>query len=378
MLKISEENRLWAEEVWEKIKEKIYYTSGIVGANFPYTTTNGKYEKFARFDDIAWWTNGFWPCMMLQMYKATGDEYFLNIARGCEEKLDEALYDYDKLIHDVGFMWDISAFADYRLTGDYKARQRGLTAAAALMSRYNLKGGFIRAWNLPEAKGWVIIDCMMNLPLLYRASEAVGDERFAHIAQAHADMAMKYLVRADGSCEHVVDLDPQTGVPVGKPHTQGYSVDSVWSRGQAWGIYGFVLSYILSGKQEYLDTAKKIANYFIANLSEDGVPLCDFAAPEEPVIKDSTAGTCAACGLIEIAKCVPEYEKKTYLDAAIRILKGITENCCDFTKEEMSIVQMGTGAYHDPPESVHIPIIYGDSFYIEAIGKLLGNEFLFW
>lgn len=377
MIQLNEQDRQWVQDTWNRAEQKIRRTANVVGANFPYTTTGGKYEAFAVNDDIAWWTNGFWPCMMLQCYHATGDEFYLEIARQCEEKLDEALHRYDALIHDVGFMWDISAFADYRLTGHDPSRQRGLLAAAVLASRYNIKGGYIRAWNLPEAKGWAIIDCMMNLPLLYRASEAVDDERFAYIAQAHADMAMQYFVRPDGSCEHVVDLDPLTGQPVGKPHTQGYSVNSAWSRGQAWGLYGFALSYLLSGKAAYLDTAKRIAHYFLAALSDDGVPDADFRAPREPVRKDSTAGVCAACGLIEIARCVGEDEGRLFLDGALKILKGITAHCCDFSAEEASIVGMGTEAYHSE-RGVHIPIIYGDSFYIEALQKLLDNPFLFW
>lgn len=377
MIQLSAKDRQWAEETWQRAEQKLRRVAKKIGAQFPYTTIDGDYEKAARSYDIAMWTNGFWPCMMLQGYLATGEEFYLDIARGCEQQLDEALHNYDQLIHDVGFMWDISAFADYRLTGSDAARQRGLLAAAVLASRFNLKGGYIRAWNMPEAKGWAIIDCMMNLPLLYRASEAVDDERFAHIARAHADMAMKYFVRPDGSCEHVIDLDPLTGVPVGKPHTQGYSVDSSWSRGQAWGLYGFVLSHRLSGEQAYLDTAKRIAHYFLAALSEDGVPDADFRAPSQPVRKDSTAGVCAACGLLEIARCVGKGESKLYVDGALKILKGITQHCCDFSEREDAIVGMGTEAYHQE-KGVHIPIIYGDSFYLEALQKLLGNEFLFW
>jgi unsaturated chondroitin disaccharide hydrolase len=190
-------------------------------------------------------------------------------------------------------------------------------------------------------------------------------------------MTMKYFVRPDGSCEHVVDLDLITGEPKGKPHTQGYTLDSAWSRGQAWGLYGFILCHILSSKEEYLNTAKRIAHYFIASLSEDGVPDADFRAPKEPVRKDSTAGACAACGLIEIAKCVDEHEKPLYLNAAMKILKGLREHCCDFSEEEGSILGMGSEAYHSKT-GIHIPIIYGDSFFIEALQKLLGNEFIMW
>lgn len=143
------------------------------------------------------------------------------------------------------------------------------------------------------------------------------------------------------------------------------------------GLYGFALSYIHTGKQEYLDTAKKIAHYFIACICDDYLPKCDFRSPNEPVIYDSTAGAIAACGLLEIAKNVPEHEKKIYFNAAVKMLKALEENFCNWEEDEDSILQMGTEAYHRE-EGKHIPIIYGDYYFVEAIYKLKGNTTLFW
>ena len=226
--------------------------------------------------------------------------------------------------------------------------------------------------------GRVIIDCMMNIPLLYWASDETGDPRYQYVAMSHADTTMKTHLRADGSVHHMVDLDIVTGEPVEAFGGQGYELGSSWSRGQSWALYGYVLSYIHTQKQVYLDAAKRVAHYFIANIAEYAVPLCDFRAPKEPVIYDTTAGACAACGLIEIAKNVPEHEQPLYMKAALRILKALEKDFCDWSDKEDSILQKGTEAYHSPDSSKHIPIIYGDYFFTEAIYKLKGFDMLFW
>ena len=193
---------------------------------------------------------------------------------------------------------------------------------------------------------------------------------------AHADMAMRDHVREDGSMNHIVVHDPESGEMVETLGGQGYGVGSTWSRGESWGLYGFILSYIHTGEERYLDTAKKIAHYFISNVADtDYLPLVDFRAPEEPVLYDSTAGAIAACGLIEIAKHVPEFEQRPYITAAIKILKAMEEKFCNWEENEDSILQMGTEMY---TKGIHMPIIYGDYFFAEAIAKLRGSEFNPW
>ena len=376
MYNISEADKNWVDEIWAKIDSKLRTVAPLNKDKIPYTTVDGVYNDMAK-EDITWWTNGFWPGMMWLMYVGTKNEMYKEVAENAEKMLDAAFEEYDHLHHDVGFMWHISSGVNYRLFGGKKSRVRTSIAADMLASRYNSSGKYIRAWN-EDKVGWVIIDCMMNIPLLYWASEEYKDPRFKYIAMNHADTVMKTHIRPDGSVNHIVDLDPVTGEPKEAFGGQGYELGSSWSRGQAWAIYGYVISYIHTGKQEYLDTAKRVAHYFIANVCDDWLPKADFRCPDEPVIYDSTAGACTACGLLEIARLVPEHEKKLYLNAAMNLLKAMEKNFCNWTEEEQSILQMGTEAYFCRPQGKHAAIIYGDYYFIEAIYKLKGFDMLFW
>lgn len=243
-----------------------------------------------------------------------------------------------------------TAVADYRFTGNHASYIRGQHAANLLAGRFNVLGNFIRAWN-DDKPGWMIIDCLMNLSLLYWASEESGDPRFDAVARRHADTAMEKILRPDGSCNHIAILDPLTGELLEAPAGQGCAEGSSWSRGQSWAVYGFAISYAHTKEQKYLDAAKQTAHYFIANVSlTEYLPLCDFRAPEEPLYYDSTAGACAACGLLEIAKHVPENEKALYEKSALRILKAMEQHFCNWNPEEDGVLGMGKVAYHDEGE----------------------------
>ena len=277
----------------------------------------------------------------------------------------------------MGFLWLHMAVANWRLTGNKEAKRVGVNAAHVLASRFNPLGNFIRAWNGEGREGWMIIDCMMNLPLLYWMSEESGDPRFEAVAKMHADTAMELIVRPDGSCNHIGILDAVTGEMLEAPAGQGYASGSSWSRGQAWALYGFALSYHHTKEQKYLDAAKRIAHYFISNVAlTDYLPLCDFRSPEEPVKYDSTAGGIAACGLLEIAEFVPEHEKKLYTEMAYRILKAMEEKFADWNPENDAFMLYGMASYHG--EEGQQPIIYGDYFYLEAIFRMLGKDTFLW
>ena len=335
------------------------------------------------------WTSGFFGGMNVLMWSYTKNEEYLTTAKVCEEMLDKGLPNFEKLSHDVGFMWHILSGALYKLTGDEASKRRNLFAAAHLFSRFVPSGGFIRVWNGPwrgyDCSGFTIIDCMMNLPQLYWASEVIGDDRFKQIAVAHAETTMLDHVREDGSVVHIVDHDRESGVPVATYGGQGYGVGSSWSRGQTWGIYGFVLSYKHTGDERFLNTAKRVANYFISNCCDDWLPRVDFRAPSQPVYYDTSAGCCAACGLIELAKILPEHEGGMYMNAALNMLKAIWEKFGDADPETDVMISHATGSY--PSEeliakggrnTVHIPIIYTEYYFVEALLKLLGSEFSPW
>ncbi len=336
----------------------------------PYTVKDGGWAP-GPFDGICWWTNGFWPAEMWAMYRLTGDDMYKAEAERAEEMLDAAFQDFDHLHHDVGFMWLISSGADFRMTGNDQSRKRTMKAAALLAGRFN-PAGFIRAWN-GDCVGWAIIDCMMNLNLLYWASDHTGDPRFRKIAMIHADTAMRHFIREDGSCNHIVVFDPETLAVREIPAGQGYASGSSWSRGQAWALYGFTLSFLHTGKNEYLNTARRTADYFICQVKDDWIPRCDFRQPESDPLKDACAGAVAACGLLELSRIT---EEQTYFEAALSLLKALDAHCADWGKASPAILTHCTGSYHG--DDHNIAMTYADFFFMEAILKLQGDSFLFW
>ena len=380
MITLSTQDKQYFQEVWEKVDRKMQQVAVRSYDKFPYTAVDGVHDEW-KDSYLDWWTNGFWGGMMWILYMQTGIEQYIKSALHAEEKLRKVISENAMALHhDVGFMWNITSGVHYRLDGDKAALNDVLLAAFSLASRFNLKGNYIRAWNPPAEDpsdnrnaGWVIIDCMMNIPLLYHASNIVGDPRFAHVAKAHADTTMKNHIREDGSVKHIVSYQPETGEVIEDFRGQGYEKGSAWSRGQAWALYGFTLSYIYTKDERYLNTAKKVANYFISCLTaeKDFLPLCDFRAPAEPVIYDSSAGCCAACGLIELANCVSEYEKPQYLNAAVKLMKSMTEHFVDFSEDTDPLVMYAAEEYHGKN---HMNLIYGDYFYVEALYKLVNEK----
>lgn len=375
----------WLKDTLKKLKDKMEWVIEKNQDKIPYTTDeNGDYDDLTTKETslkglgIDWWTNGFWGGLVWQMYSYTQRPDYVKIARRSEEKLDWCLQDFLCLHHDVGFMYLLTGVADYRLTGNEEGRRRGLHAATILAGRFNPIGQFIRAWNEwgDDTRGWAIIDCMMNLSLLYWASEETKDPRFRQIAMMHADTAIKYFIRKDGSVNHIVEFNPETGEMVRSYSGQGYGDGSSWTRGQAWAIYGFVISYLHTEKEEYLNAAKRVAHYFIANLGEEALVPIDFRQPQEPALEDSCAACIAASGLLELANCVPDLEKEMYHHAAVRMLQTISEKRACWDDECDAIVQNCSSSYHNGDH--HITMVYADYFFVEAMLKLADEGELFW
>ncbi len=371
---LAPETRTWLDDVHKKLCRKMPYA--IEKARqvpwIPYSTRDGGWAPNA----IDWWTNGFWPAAMWQMALATGDARYREEAVRTEIMLDDALAHFDILNHDAGFMWLISSGVRHALEDSAESYGRAMRAAQHLACRFN-PNGFIRAWNGAHNAGWAIIDCMMNLPLLYWASRQTGDPRFRLMAERHADTAMRTFVRPDGSCHHIVAFDPVTGDVTDTPCGQGFAPGSSWSRGQAWGLYGFTLSWLQTGRREYLDTARRIAACFVSQLTEDGIPRCDLRQPAEPDLKDCAAGAIAAAGLIVLSRETEEREAAVFLEASLRMLRAMERTCVNWALDDPALLTRCTTAYHDPGGH-HITMVYADYFFIEAIEALRGQEMLFW
>ncbi len=371
-------DREWAGKVAEKIYGKMKKSAERSVDKIPYLTVDGHFDDWS--DRISWWTNGFYGGQLWQLYHAYGDEIFRTVAENIENKLDGSLMDYMGMDHDSGFKWLLTSVANHKKTGSEKSKNRGMLAAANLAGRFNIAGNFIRAWNDGgdgNTAGWAIIDCMMNLPLLYWAKEQTNDPRFTHIAKAHADTAIKAFVRENGSVNHIVQFDVETGEVVGTLGGQGKEIGSSWTRGQAWAIYGFTLSYIHTGNKIYLDTAKKVARYFESCLTESDIVPVDFCQDKDCQWEDSTAAAIAACGMLEIEKNADNDEEKLFFhNTAMRLLKALEEKRSNWDENVDNIIENGSVAYHD--ERHNFPMIYGDYYFTEAIFKLCDKELFMW
>ena len=371
----TKEQKQWAKAFFDQCENKISAVMGDVIKNYPYTTADGKYDNF---DNFAFsWTSGFWGGMMWLLYQQTGKDIYKERAVTCSRRMKLALSEpenYNCLDnHDLGFVFSLTNVAHYRICGDMDAKIRGLHVATMLAGRFNLKGNYIRAWRNgimgADTRGYAIIDCLMNLPLLYWAAEEYGDERFALFAKAHANTVMKEFIRPDGSVHHIVDFNPQTGKVRGYPRGQGYESGSAWSRGQAWGIYGFTLSYKYTKDPAYLSAAKGVADYVMDHMDPRQLAKVDFYQPNLPDYRDASATACIASGMMELAKCCGADGQK-YADYAFKLLETLYWNC-DFSAGEQSIVQKCTEKYHG--DRHHISLIYADYYLIEALMNCIGE-----
>ena len=367
-------------EVIEKVTAKFRRTvpMAAVQHNVPYASRDGKWIESPWRLGNSWWTAGFWPGMMWLLNALSPDAVFHDEAVRTTELMTEEFRVYRHLNHDVGFMYLLSCGAKHKLEGDEQSKWDTLHAASLLMGRFNPtttpRGGYIKAW---DGKDYAIIDCMMNIPLLYRATRETGDPRFAAVARIHADKAKQHFVRADGSCRHIVEFDPVTGDFVCEHGGQGYCVGSSWSRGQAWALYGFTLLAMNTENADDLATAERIAQYFAANIREDGLVNCDFCQPEDVYRLDNIASACAACGFLELARITGKAE---YQQAAEKLLDGLIDHCCDLDPNGpyCGILTHCTAAYHDDNVGTHTNITYGDYFFVEALCKLAGRDPMLW
>lgn len=366
------EYKNWSVDTMNRIVKKLEITAHQIGARFPHASTDGIYDN----KSADWWTNGFWPGILWIAYQYSKNEEFAKIAKEVEDKLDKPLDEFELLLHDVGFMWMLSSKPQYDFFKTDASRVRLLKSASHLAGRFNIKGNFIRAWNWEI--GWAIIDCLMNLPLLYWASKETGDPRFNHIASAHLETVLKYFIREDGSVNHIVSFDPATGNFLEVKAGQGARPDSAWSRGAAWAIYGLALAYRHLKNEDALSKCIKVADFFIESLPDDYVSHWDFRVERNTdTPRDTSASACAACGLLELSEFTSKEKADYYREKAYLILKSLTDNYSNLDNNDQALLREGTGNLPGGKD-VNVGLIYGDYYYIEGISRLCGEENIFW
>ena len=325
----------------------------------PKTFENGKLVTA----NIRWWTSGFFPGSLWLLYEHTGDDELRQYAEHFTSRL-ESLKDYTGT-HDLGFMVFCSYGNGYRLTGNEAYKDVINQASASLATRFNEAVGCIRSWNTgrkehPEEDYIVIIDNMMNLEML----EWSG---YHDLARKHADTTIANHFRDDYSTYHVVTYNELTGEVTDKRTAQGDADASAWSRGQAWGLYGYTMMYRVTGLERYLEQAVHIADYLIPRLPEDAIPNWDFDAEKQ--MKDSSAGSIMASALIEL---YGHTGNKEYLAVAERQLRSLSSPAYLAAVGENGnfILKHGTG--HLPAGTeVDVPLTYGDYYFIEAAMRYL-------
>ena len=353
----------------------------------PETSKNNKYAPVENLE----WTTGFLTGQYWLAYELTGNEAFKEAALIHVDSFEKRIKENINVDHhDMGFLYTLSCVAAWQLTGSVSGKEAAILAADKLMSRFHTKGDFIQAWGEFGAKSnyRLIIDCLMNLPLLYWASEITGDEKYKIIGLKHEETSLNCVVRPDNSTYHTYYFDPETGEKDRGVTAQGYSNDSPWARGQAWGIYGMALSYKYNKGQNALDLFKKITDFYITKVTEncaDLIPYWDLIftdSDNEP--KDSSAAVIAACGMLEMAKYLPKEEADYYTDFALKSAKSLYDTYRATPEKSNGLLYHGvygkSSEFNTVPDNgVDECTSWGDYFWMELLMRLTKPDWkIYW
>jgi rhamnogalacturonyl hydrolase YesR len=317
-----------------------------------------------------WWTSGFFPGSLWYLYEYSKDDKMRDYARMMTARIEKEKN--NRGTHDLGFMLYCSFGNGLRLTGEESYNEVLLTGARSLSTRFKPNIGCIQSWN--SRRGWqcpVIIDNMMNLEFLMWAFRESGDSSFYKICVRHSDTTIKNHFRPDLSSYHVVSYDTVTGKVEVKQTHQGAADESAWSRGQSWGLYGFVVMYRETGLKRYLDQAIHIADFMInhPDMPEDMIPYWDFNAPGIPDAKrDASAGAIMASALIELSSFVDPGSGTIYLQVAEQQLRNLASPAYRARPGENGnfILMHSVGSIPGNSE-IDVPLTYADYYFIEAL-----------
>lgn len=376
----------------EELREAMDYCTAQVLRNLPAFTERfqNAYSVDGFYQPIEnnYWTTGFWTGEIWLSYEDTQDPRFAEAgAVQVQSFLDRINNKIEVDHHDMGFLYSPSCVAAYKLTGSQQAREAAIKAADQLITRYHPVGEFIQAWgpmNAPENYR-LIIDCLLNLPLLYWASEETGDPRYRDIAEHHIHTAVANVIREDYSTWHTFYFNMETGAPDHGATCQGYRDGSAWARGQAWGIYGMALAYRYTGRKEYIELFRHVTDYFLAHLPQDLVPYWDLEftdGDDQP--RDSSSASIAACGMLEMARYLEPDEAAQYQAIARQLVRAVYDHYAVKDPQiSNGLVLHSTYSNHSPYNTCDHKGVdecnsWGDYFYMEALTRLLKDWREYW
>lgn len=350
-----------------------------MGEYYPDDTSNGQHYRLRRHGSHApganvGWTTGFWTGMLWLAYELTGQEHYRRAATAQTADFGRRLAQgVDLEHHDMGFLYILSSVAADRVGKLAGARATALGAADRLLARLLPGAGIIQAWGSlddPAERGRVIIDSVMNLPLLHWASAVSGDTKYSDAARSHLQRTCRHLVRGDGSTCHTYYFDADTGAALRPVTHQGLDHHSCWARGQAWAIYGLALNHRHLPALGLLETAMQVADRFLAGLPPDQIALWDLSLPHESgEPRDSSACAIAACGLFDLAAQLPAGPLRQHYDAAgARLLDALSARCAGKLPAQGGLLTHGT--YHRLAGlGVEECTLWGDYYYLEALAR---------
>lgn len=323
------------------------------------------------WSNSSWWCSGFYPGSLLYLFEQTKDSALYKEAMFMLQTLEKEKF--NKGTHDLGFMMYCSFGNAERIAPKPEYKEILLESAKSLSTRFNPKVGSIRSWNSKGDEFLVIVDNMMNLELLFWATKTTGDSSFYKIALTHADNTIKNHFRVDNSSYHVLNYDSTTGAVQQRRTHQGFSNESAWARGQAWGLYGFTTMYRETKDKKYLEQAKKIADFILKhpNLPADKIPYWDFNAPNIPAaLRDASAAAITTSALFELCNYVGATTGKYYFGEAEAMLKSLASPQYHSAPGANGgfIIQHCVGHFPAGTE-VDVSLSYGDYYFIEALKR---------
>lgn len=376
----------------EQVEEALTAAIAQVRRNLPAFTYNcqnhSSVDNFYPPCENNQWTCGFWPGEIWLADEHTGDDAFKQSGDILVESfLHRIQHKIEVDHHDMGFLYTPSCVAAYKLTGNQAARTAALLAADQLTRRFQPVGQFIRAWGELGARDnyRYIIDCLLNLPLLYWAGGETGNAHYGDIARRHIATCLKYSIRADGSTFHTVFMDPKSGAFDRGETCQGYRDDSIWARGQAWAVYGMALCYRYTKEPAYLEAFHRVLAYYLMRLPGGMVPYWDLIFGDgdgEP--RDSSSASIVSCGILEMARHVRPGEAEGYRALARQMMYSLwTDYSVRDPRISNGLVLHGTYSKKSPyntctQEGVDECVSWGDYFYIEALTRLAGEWDPYW
>ena len=319
------------------------------------------------------WTSGFFPGSLWYMYENTGADKYKTDAISWTNPIESQKNSTGT--HDLGFMLYCSFGNGLRLASPPNYSNILVTTANSLMTRVNPTVGCMKSWDW--ATQWeypVIIDNMMNLELLFWASKETGDSKYYNAAVQHANTTIANHFRADNSTYHVVNYDETDGSVKSKETHQGYNNESDWARGQAWGLYGYTMSYRETNEIAFLQQAEKIASFMMnhPNLPTDLIPYWDLKDPQissnpNSVPRDASAATVMASALIDLSVLANDTK---YMVFASKILNTLSQTgyTTDPSSNNNFILLQSTGNMPSNSE-INTSINYADYYYLEALTK---------